>query len=130
MSIIALGLIGCGTTSTSTRTEAVPAEQAGGGTTTINAGGDVIINDTIVTDDGTYIYNPGSGDVTYVGGDYYYYADEGTYTEGNGSGGGASVAGMSEKTCKDNGFFWCTLSSVCIDNGGAGGTGSCSKSGS
>ncbi len=123
MSIVALGLIGCGTTST--RTEAIPAEQAGGGTTTttVHAGGDVVINDVIVTGNGIYIYNSGSGDITYVGGDFYNYIDEAN----NSSGGGASITGMSEETCKNAGYFWCTLNNVCIDNGGAGGTGSCSK---
>ncbi len=122
---IAFAIVGCGTSTSSRTTESIPAEQVGSGTTTITAGGDVTINETVVTGNGMYIYNPGSGDVTYVAGDYMQYADERTGETGS----GASIEGMSETTCKDAGYFWCTLDNVCIDNGGSGGTGSCTKSG-
>ncbi len=129
-SLLALVILGCDAGSTRNSTyEEVPAEEAGTGrtsTVTVNSGGDAVVNDVIVTGNGIYIYNTGNGDITYVGGDFYNYIDE----TDNSTGGGAEVTGMSEKTCKENGFFWCTVSNTCIDNGGSGGTGSCSKSGS
>ncbi len=120
--VVTLLFVGCGTSGGS-RTQQVPAEVAGGGSTTIYAGGDVVINEVIVTDDGTYIYNPGTGEVTYVGGDYIYYPDNSS--EGGSSGTGVANT-MNQEECEANNYFWCPLSNVCIDNGGNGGTGSCS----
>ncbi len=121
--VVAIGLMGCGGSNSSTRTESVPSEKTGGGSTTIYAGGDVVINEVIVTDNGVYIYNPGTGEVTYVGGDYMYYPDNSS--EGGSSGTGVANT-MNQEECEANNFFWCTVSNVCIDNGGSGGTGSCS----
>ncbi len=122
LSVIAL-MLGCDAGSTRNSTyEEVPAESQGGNVNNISAGNDVTMNDIIVGQDGVYIYNEGSGNVTYVAGDFYNYIDE-----TDNSTGGGEVTGMSESTCKENGYFWCTLDNVCIDNGGAGGTGSCSK---
>ncbi len=129
-SLLAFSIFGCDAGSTRNSTyEEVPAEKQGGNTNTIQAGGDVTMNETVVTDDGVYIYNSGDGDVTYVHvedeGQYYQYASDSSTATGT----GAEVSGMSEKTCKENNYFWCTLSNTCIDNGGQGGTGSCTAVG-
>ncbi len=122
--VVAIGLMGCDAGSTRNSTyEEVPSESQGSNEIHINAGNDVAINDVIVGQDGVYIYNEGSGDVIYVAGDYMYYPDNSN--EGGSSGTGVANT-MNQEECEANNYFWCSLSSVCINNGGTGGTGSCS----
>ncbi len=118
--LLTLMLIGCDAGSTRNSTyEEVPAENVGSGGVTVTSGGDATVTQTVVTDEGKYITTEG-GDIIYVGGDYY---------EADSSSGSGSMASQgeynpdySEKTCKEEGFFWCTIEQKCLNQPAQGGT--------
>ena len=108
MAILAvLSLAGCGEGSTSAEDK-----QNSGNSTTINAGGDVVITDVEVTGEGTYIQT--EGDVIYVAGDYNAdganAGDEAAEYDPD-----AYDATYSQSECTANGFFFCTLANKCLN---------------
>ncbi len=107
--LLALGIFGCDAGSTRNSTyEEVPAEQQGSNSITIEAGGDVVIKDTIVTGEGTYIEcgEGGCGDINIVGGDQYYdRIDSGTT--------GAATNQGGDGTCPA-GYVYCSIEDKCV----------------
>jgi len=105
--VAVLVLTGCGGGGSDSQYEAT-SPSAGAGTTNVYAGGDVTLNQTVVADGGTYIYN-GDGTVTFISGDGNYLGD--TNPEPTGDYDHSDDA----QECAANGYFWCPISQQCLN---------------
>ena len=99
----------------------IPDEQVPGGsnssTVIVNneGDGDITINQTTVTGNGTYLYSE-DGSVSYIAGDGNIY----TYQDGSVDE-VSEVSGVfdplyTESECIANGYFWCPLAQECMNS--------------
>ena len=115
---------GCGGTTTHyDRTPPQPTESHV--TTVYSGGGDVIINDVVVDNGGTYIQND-DGTVTYTDGDGNSVGVKGDTGKSDTVTGDYPGEEADPAECADAGYFYCTIEDKCLNQPKGGG--SCTSS--
>jgi len=109
LAIAIIGFTGC------TGDEASAGD--GGNEYNVNSGGgDVTINDTTVTDGGTYVNNA-DGTVTYVSGNSNTITlPNGEIVEVGDDPSGVYDPDYTQEECAAEGYFWCTLANQCMNS--------------